>query len=508
MFFEEKNTEELIRYEDYPYAVYARVSSEKDSQTTSIQNQIDICHHWIEKNNYEWKDEAIQLDDGISGTILLDRKAMQLILNKAKNHKLKMVVFKSISRLARDLKDALDIKEVLLAHGVRVVTLEEGYDSLYEGKNSMKFEMFSMFAAQYPQTISVSASSALAAKARRGEHSGRVPYGYKKNGKFLEIYEEQAKVIRMIFDLYNNHGYGQKRVMHKLNEELLLGNIPKPQQNERWQLSTVQRILQNPIYCGVFIANRYTQVKIGGRKKFIRNPEEKWTIYKDWAPKIITLEDYEKANNKKHVLKKRRFNPKNELRGLMKCGVCGANMVILFSYRRRKKDGVKVEHNYVKCSAYRRGGKNMCISHPPIQYKDLREIVIEKLKEKGRKLKLNVKSDYEEKKKRRIRETKVQIEAAEKKHKRLLELFLEDQMISKAEFQSKRKEIEEQLEQLNDKLFLLEREEEESIDITNIKIAFSLLKKKDQDLYEAFHALIEKLVIHEDGTVDFHYKFQ
>ncbi len=150
----------------------------------------------------------------------------------------------------------------------------------------------------------------------------------------------------------------------------------------------------------------------------------------------------------------------------------------------------------------------MCISHPPIQYKDLREIVIEKLKEKGRKLKLNVKSDYEEKKKRRIRETKIQIEAAEKKHKRLLELFLEDQMISKAEFQAKRKEIEDQLEQLNDKLFLLEREEEESIDITNIKIAFSLLKKKDQDLYEAFHALIEKLVIHEDGTVDFHYKFQ
>ncbi|KAF1678624.1 recombinase family protein [Bacillus sp. SKDU12] len=507
MFFKETETQEIIKYEDYPYAVYARVSSEKDEQVTSIANQIDICHHWIEKNNYEWKEEAIQLDDGISGTVLLDRKAMQLILDKAQRRKLKMVVFKSISRLARDLKDALEIREVLLAHGVRVVTLEEGYDSLYEGKNSMKFEMFSMFAAQYPQTISVGVSGALAAKARRGEHSGRIPYGYKKEGKFLAVHEEEAKVVRYIFDLYNNQGYGHKRIVLKLNEELALGNLQKPRQAEFWQLSTVQTILKNPIYCGVFIANRHTHVKVGGRKKFIRNPKEKWTIYRDWCPKIISEEEYEKANNREHKMRKKRFNPKNEMRGLMKCAVCGCNMVVLPSYKYNSKREKK-EFNYLKCSAYRRAGTALCVNHAPIQYKDLRAFVIRKLKQKGRKLKLNINADFEERKKNRIKQTKKLIENAEKKKQRLIELYLEDQLITKAEFQVKRKETEEQIQQLNDKLFLLEREEEERIDISNIKNAFAQLQSTDQDLFEAFNVLIDKIVIHEDGTIDLHYKFK
>ncbi|MCY8813697.1 recombinase family protein [Bacillus atrophaeus] len=507
MFFEEKDTQEIVSYEEYPYAVYARVSSEKDEQVTSIQNQIDICHHWIEKNNYEWKDEAIQLDDGISGTVLLDRKAMQLILDKAQKRRLKMVVFKSISRLARDLKDALEIREVLLAHGVRVVTLEEGYDSLYEGKNSMKFEMFSMFAAQYPQTISVAASGALAAKARRGEHSGRIPFGFKKEGKYLVIDEEQAKVVRLIFDLFNNQGYGHKRIVYKLNEELMLGNIVKPQKVDKWQLTTVQTILKNPIYCGVFIANRNTTVKIGGRKKFIRNPKEKWTIYKDWGPKIISEEEYEKANNREHRARKKRFTPWNELRGKMKCGECGCNIVILPSYK-YKQNGEKKEFNYLKCSAYRRGGTALCVNHAPIQYKDFRAAVIDGLKAEGKQLKLNVKSDFEEQKKKRIKQTKIEIDNAEAKKKRLIELYLEDQLITKAEFQVKRAELEEQIEQLTDKLFLLEREEEETIDISNIKMAFAQLERTDQDLFDAFSMLIDKLVIYQDGTVDFHYKFK
>ena len=53
-----------------------------------------------------------------------------------------------------------------------MVTIEEGYDSLYEGRNDMKFEMYAMFASQLPKTLSVSISAALTAKVRRGEHIG------------------------------------------------------------------------------------------------------------------------------------------------------------------------------------------------------------------------------------------------------------------------------------------------------------------------------------------------
>nr|WP_289890887.1 recombinase family protein [Virgibacillus pantothenticus] len=165
---------EATKYNDYKYLIYTRVSSDKDSQKESVPNQIDICRYWLEQNNYEFNEKSVLIDEDKSGTLFLERTAMQLILQKARNREIKMILFKSIHRLARDLKDALEIKEVLLGHGVRVVTIEEGYDSYVEGKNDMKFEMFSMFAAQYPKSLSVSISSALAAKVRRGEHMQQV----------------------------------------------------------------------------------------------------------------------------------------------------------------------------------------------------------------------------------------------------------------------------------------------------------------------------------------------
>lgn len=244
------DTDIITKYSDYPYLVYGRVSTEKDEQVASLENQIDICRNWIDRNNFEWNEHSIVLDNGISGTVLLDRAAMQLILEKSKRREIKMVLFKSIHRLARDMKDALEIKEVLLAHGVRVVTIEEGYDSLYEGKNDMKFEMFSMFAAQYPKSLSVSISAVLAAKVRRGEHIGGIlPYGYRSKDKKLVIHEEEAEVIRYIFDLYVNHKYGFKKITHTLNDELIKGKMLAPQRKEKWQVTTIQRILRNPTYC-------------------------------------------------------------------------------------------------------------------------------------------------------------------------------------------------------------------------------------------------------------------
>lgn len=64
-------------------------------------------------------------------------------------------------------------------------------------------------------------------------------------------------------------------------------------------MTTIQSIIKNPAYSGTFVHNRHTQVKINGRKKQIENPPEKWNIYENHHPAIITKEEWEKANNKK-----------------------------------------------------------------------------------------------------------------------------------------------------------------------------------------------------------------
>ncbi|WP_338029454.1 recombinase family protein [Gracilibacillus halophilus] len=309
----EKENEKITTYKEYPYLVYTRVSTDRDEQKDSLSNQVDICRYWLEQHNFEWNERSILQDESKSGTMFLERTAMQLVLKKARNREINMVVFKSIHRLARDLKDALEIKEVLLGHGVRVVTIEEGYDSELEGKNDMKFEMFSMFAAQYPKTQSVSISAALAAKVRRGDHIGKVPYGYERVDQKLVIKEDEAKVIRQIFNWYNEGKYGMKSITNKLNEQIEGGTLPSPRNGGQWQLTSVQRILRNPTFCGDFILNQFTSIKVDGKKKQIRNPKSKWVIFEDHHPAIVSKKAFEQANNKEVLNKKTKITPWNEL---------------------------------------------------------------------------------------------------------------------------------------------------------------------------------------------------
>lgn len=496
---------EITKYTDYKYLVYVRVSSDKDSQKDSIPNQIDICRYWLEQNGFEWSDKSILIDEDKSGTMFLERTALQLILQKARNREIEMVVFKSIHRLARDLKDALEIKEVLVAHGVRVVTIEEDYDSHKEGKNDMKFEMHSMFAAQYPKTLSVSISSVLAAKVRKGHHIGRVPFGYDRIDNKLVINETEANVVRQIFKWYNEDGLGFKNITHMLNKGIENGEIPRPRNGGVWQMTSVQSIIRNPTFCGTFILNQYTTIKIDGRKKQIRNPEEKWTIFENQHPAIVSKEEWEKANSKS-VKKKIKISPWNEFRGLMKCGKCGCNMIVMTSWNKRK-DGSKTRWRYLKCSAYRRAGKSGCENHVPLTYEDFREFIVNRLVEKGERIALNFENVFGKRKQQQTIRLENNLIELRDKNKGLLDLYL-DKLITKDEFTMKRNEFEKKINETQDQLFLLKQEESTKVAIKDIKQAFNKIKNKDKDIHHALKILIDQIVIHPDGETDITYNFE
>lgn len=497
---------ETIPYNDYPYLVYGRISTDKDEQVSSLENQVDICRNWLEKNNFEWNEKSIVIDEGITGTVLLDRKAMQLILHKAKRKEIKMVLFKSISRLARDTKDSLEIKETLIAHGVRVVTIEEDFDSLYEGKNDMKFEMYSMFASQYPKSLSVSISGALAAKVRRNEHLGQIPYGYKAENKKLVIDEEIAPTIRKMFNWYNNDGLGYKSIVHKLNEELAKGNVAPPKRTNKWQLTTVQTILKNPAYCGTFIHNKYTKVKLDGRKKQIVNPREKWKIYENHHPAIVSKEEWQKANSKKHPNYRKKITPWNEFRKILVCSECGSNIIINQSYK-TKKNGERTEWHYLKCSAYRRAGENGCVNHTPILYKDFRNLILQELQNESKDLSINFENTLYKQKEKEIITLNIKVEKLRQKSTGLVDMRLE-QLISKDEFIAKRKEYESEIEKINDQIYLLSQEENKQLEINNIKEAFEQLQDHDRDLFHVFTTLINQITLYPDGKIDIDYKFK
>ena len=109
------------------------------------------------------------------------------------------------------MKDSLEIREVLLAHNVRIISVEEGYDSVKAGKNDMAFELWSLFSAQYSRTLSSSITAALAVKVRRGEHIGKVPFGYNRENQKLVIHDEEAEIVQKIYSWYTD-GWGYKRL--------------------------------------------------------------------------------------------------------------------------------------------------------------------------------------------------------------------------------------------------------------------------------------------------------
>ncbi|TCP66102.1 recombinase family protein [Baia soyae] len=481
-------------------AVYIRVSTDKDEQISSVENQIDICRNWLERQGFEWDEDCIYKDHGISGTLFLERPAIQQILEQAKKKEIDMVIFKSISRLARDLKDSLEIREVFIAHNVRIISVEEGYDSHKAGKNDMAFELWSLFSAQYSRTLSAGVSAALAAKVRRGEHIGRIPYGFTRIDGRLQILEEEAKVVRMIFRWYNQ-GWGFKRITKELN---CLG-IPSKQSNQ-WQMTSIQRLIGNPIYYGDFILNQYTTVKMGGRKKQIRNTPEQWIWFRDHHPAIITREAWETANPNHSNKEKKKFTPWNDLRSILKCGLCGSSMVILQSHK-VLSTGEKHYYRYLKCSRYRRVGWAGCVNHKPITYEEMKKFIKDQLIEKGRLLELSFvhypSKDYE----KRRGEVEKSLRSVRTKSQQLLDLYL-DQFITKDEFEEKRTELDRNAHYLQKQVSLFQQKSQQIKEIKTIQQAFYIMEQQGQSLLHVFKALVDVVILHPNLEIDMVYRFK
>lgn len=484
------------------YAVYVRVSTDKDEQVSSIDNQIDICRYWIEKNGYEWDENSIYKDEAVSGTAWLERHALQLILEKVRKKELDTVLFKSIHRLARDLKDALEIKEILLGHGVRLVTIEEGYDSFYEGKNDMKFEMYAMFASQLPKTLSVSVSAALAAKVRRGEYTGGVaPYGYKIVDQKYTINDEEAEIVRKIYELYEN-GLGYVRIANVLND---MGVRSKT--GQLWTYPSVKTIINNPAYKGDYIMQKHAYVKINGRKKRIINPKEKWVIFENQHPAIIDRELWDKLNAPKtDKKKKRRVAVGNELRGIAFCAHCGYRLVATSTVRQNKK-GDDLTYIYMLCGRYKKTGGRECSRHSSIHYSDFRTLILSKLKEKAKDLEKEFELDNKQTHLDRIKKVKKEKSDLEMKKERLLDLYLDGGVINKETFAQRDKKLEQQIQEKELALLKLDDIQMRVKENQTIKDAFDSLESSN-DLYPAFKKLISRIDVTREGAVDIKYRFE
>lgn len=317
-------------------------------------------------------------EEVVSGESLYARPQMLKLLEAVSRRAYAGILCMDIDRLGRGgMSDQGVIIETLKQNDTLIVTPQRTYD-LNDETDESNVEFSAFFARYEYKQITKRMKAGTRKSVQEGCYLACAPYGY-RNTKInkqstLEIYEPEAKYVRMMFDLYNS-GYGCQTIADRLNAMGV-----SPHRTDKWGRTSVMSILKNYAYNGKVVWDKITHIKKGtrGNAKHIRiyNPPEKWTITEGLHDAIISDEQWETTQG---IIKDRTHPPsftgdiKNALSGLVYCGNCGS---LMSRTPERHRNG-KTESARYLCL------KRSCIAGT--KYELLEKAVINSLREKLKK---------------------------------------------------------------------------------------------------------------------------
>ena len=356
-------------------AAYCRVSTEKEAQIDSLEKQIEFFNEFIKKNNYELY--KLYADEGISGKQIKHRKQFQAMMQDAKTKKFDKVVVKDVSRFARNTVDLLQSIRELKSYGIQVDFLNNG--EVMEGGSEFILTILGAMAQQESANMSKRVKFGKDITAKKG----RVPnlvFGYDKipGEKYtLKINEEEAKIVKEIFESYVYKGMGTTKIAWELNDR----GIRTKKTKSKWVQTSIVRMLKNPIYTGR-VTNKKSEITdfITGTRKDL--PEEDWIVADKPEMRIISDELFNRAQD---ILAQRsnefKLNSKREkteyvFSTLIYCKHCG------YSFRRIKRKYTADGPEYIRwvCSGRNSMGVNHCPNTTVIDEEELLNAIKEYLK--------------------------------------------------------------------------------------------------------------------------------
>lgn len=513
---------------EWKCGLYCRLSVEDNNnrESNSIQSQKIILSNFIES----LKDSSIKkvyVDDGYSGSNF-NRPDFIKMINDIENGIINCVVVKDYSRFGRDYIDVgYYVEKYFPDKNVRFISVNDNHDSLFmETENNLKMPIMNMFNDLQSRETSKKVRSGLKARKQEGKFIGAfAPYGYlksKEDKNKLIIDENVEHIIKQIFS-WRTEGYSTYAINNKLNEM----NISTPTEYKNsigikhnpvnvkskkisfWNETTVRKILSNEAYIGNTVQNKRT-TKNHRTKEIINLDESKWIRVNNTHKAIIDINTWEKVQS---MSKKRtRISPKskklNIFAGIVKCADCGYTMV-------RKSNG-KGYAGYT-CSTHI-SDKNKCSTHT-ISEKVLIESVFVtvmfqvKLATDISLLIDEIRSSYIYDNKMKIYEKTLSelIKNKDFKVKLLNDIYidLKKDLISETQYKEIKKSTENELKDLELKIFNLKNEKPKddfSNDISVIEI-FNKFENKKELTREMILELIDCIYINEDKSIKIDFKF-
>ena len=486
-------------------AAYCRVSTDKADQLNSLEAQKAFFAEYTQRTG----DNLVRLyaDEGISGTKIKNRKEFLKMMSDAELHLFDMVVVKDISRFARNTVDLLQNIRKLKALGIETQFLTANMTSM--GNSEFVLTIFGALA----QEESANTSKRVKFGKKINAEKGKVPnlvFGYDKiPGDYfnLAINEQEALVIKQIYDLYVNYGCGAAKIANVLNE-----NGIKTKRNCRWSQNAVCRILTNELYTGKVI-NGKEEVEDFLTGKRAERDETEWMVTEKPELKIIEPELYEQVRqiiserNKRFKTDNVKQSNKHLFSTLIKCKECG------WSFRRSVR---KYKNTYIKwvCSGHNSKGVDSCPNAVTVDENELIDVLQNYFAELLANRKNVVKYVVDEF--RRVykakdenisyeKELKTKIAKLENTRQKYIDLYTDD-IITRAEMNEKIGGSKKELERLQNELkmvsyhltkgeqleVILNNTFKEISDITDVRNMTNAQLKK----------IIQKIEVDKDGNVD------
>ncbi len=470
---------------------YARVSTTREEQENSIENQITFFKEMIKKNpNWKYVEGYV---DRVRGESAENRANFMLMVEDGKAGKFDLILTKEVSRFARNTIDSLTYTRDLLRAGVGVFFQNDNICTI-DTDSELRLTIMSSIAADEVRKL----SERVRWGHKRAIESGNVMgnsriFGYDKHDCKLTINESEAEMVRLIYELYSTGDYSSRKI-----ENILWEKGYRNRNGSRIHHNTINGIIQNPKYKGYYCGNKVKIVDYRTREqRFL--PEEEWVLYKDETgevvPAIVSEEIWEKANAVFHErstaikTRGRSFKDKSVFTGKIWCK-SHDKPYWRTSYSNSVSKGKPI-YQWV-CSEKKRFGAKQCASFA-IMEDDLYKMLSEHFQSIAGNIdeyvtdfmRIYRESERDVNIQRQINEMTAHLTKEKAKREKLLDLYT-DNFISREEFCERNDGINVLISQLEEDIHTLEKKAQETVDyakeMANIESYFRTMYSPDHQM--------------------------
>ena len=350
-------------------AVYVRVSTEEQAKEGfSIKAQQQKLKDFTKIKDWELHD--LYIDDGKSGKNITGRPEMNRLITDIMKGKVKNVLVFKLDRLTRSTKDLIMLMDLFKEHDCGFNSLSESIDTT-TASGRMFLKILGIFAEFERENLIERITVAMEKKVNEGYTiaSYIVPYAYQreKGNRNITINEEEAKIVKEIYNLYLKKHKSLNAIARELNLRKIKSNT-----NSDWSASSIKYILSNPLYAG--------------KVRYSLNDKKRYFEAEGKHEGIISAEIFNEVQNKLAKMQrtiKKRPKEENYYIGSLKCGVCGDKMTTHGHYLKDKNNNDVYYCSYI-CKQKIKGQCNSkSISHNKVDFafneyiKNLKDFTVE-----------------------------------------------------------------------------------------------------------------------------------